>query len=792
MFAAVLLSGMKARDLPYSPYSVKRAVEVTAQHLDSIDEFAQGHGLLQVERAFEHLVTYCEEIERDVRFHVTCGISSKGVHLRGGLQEHSKEVIVNVEPIFLKADETEPSKKINFNVKLALNCSAPWKGPIFEVPITLVKPVAVINKNSPELEFKDIHFKPGTIKRHFIVVPDDATWAVLRLRTTQHDKNSRFVLHCVQLRPQLVCKTLEFHKMVNLAQQLESVQGFPVKGGLVLEAVVAKWWASLGEVAIDYSISFFGLRPELPMVSMHGADGILHLEVRSGLRHEELAPVIQLKTQVQVLRPNDAKVCALGARDVIPPARQIYELQLCYSFHISKATEITPNSALLSDLLYESEFESQLWMLFDANKQLIATGDAYPCKYMVKAEKGDFVLKMHVRHEKRELLDRLTDLTLLLSQKLSSPLTLDVYTSHSQALVAGKKAQPCSLPPGTTQPIYITPLANEKSTKGATIGQYLSGTISYAKDEIGKKVDVYPFRYILPPEPPKKQATTGKSPTSSATGTPPPAPTTTCADTAVNGNKEKEKERSKWDDYQEALRDLRTNWLSKMAGSRAEVMSQSSTLYEELCAAYPEHLPVHVARLQCLDATINERNGVASSSGNSNSSSSSSTLTASSKAQLVTALLTVADTIISTVSQDKLLAFYGMKTDQRPDSAKIKTQMDKQKWALLEALARKGSTLCEIYLSQHDSGTVESSETKSSAGSSDTSSLPTPTLEEIDALMKDILKFADNTDNKQEERSNKEIEEKILRAMRGLKWTHVARHFELSMPVRFPHAYHPF
>jgi tripeptidyl-peptidase-2 len=191
-------------------------------------------------------------------------------------------------------------------------------------------------------------------------------------------------------------------------------------------------------------------------------------------------------------------------------------------------------SALLSDLLYESEFESQLWMLFDSNKQLIATGDAYPCKvstnmaqltkqqtydlifqYMVKVEKGDFVLRMHVRHEKRELLDRITDLTLLLSQKLPSTLSLDVYTSHSQALVGGKKAQACILSPGATQPIYIAPLANEKSvkymincvcafliefdcncylhlifrcTKGATIGQYLSGTISYAKDEIGKKV----------------------------------------------------------------------------------------------------------------------------------------------------------------------------------------------------------------------------------------------------------------------------------------------------------------
>jgi hypothetical protein len=47
-FSAVLLSGLEQKHIPYSPYSVKRALENTTLCLDTVDSFAQGHGLLQV------------------------------------------------------------------------------------------------------------------------------------------------------------------------------------------------------------------------------------------------------------------------------------------------------------------------------------------------------------------------------------------------------------------------------------------------------------------------------------------------------------------------------------------------------------------------------------------------------------------------------------------------------------------------------------------------------------------------------------------------------------------------
>ena len=54
------------------------------------------------------------------------------------------------------------------------------------------------------------------------------------------------------------------------------------------------------------------------------------------------------------------------------------------------------------------------------------------------------------------------DMPILIGQKLSAPVTMDVYATHSQALIQGKKLTSLILPQGKSVPIYIAPLSADK------------------------------------------------------------------------------------------------------------------------------------------------------------------------------------------------------------------------------------------------------------------------------------------------------------------------------------------
>lgn len=81
-------------------------------------------------------------------------------------------------------------------------------------------------------------------------------------------------------------------------------------------------------------------------------------------------------------------------------------------------------------------------MLYEANsKRLLVSGDAFPViyKYARSLEKGDYVIRLNIRHEKIESLEKLKETSLYIRHTISA-ISQDAYTSYPGLLKGtGKK-----------------------------------------------------------------------------------------------------------------------------------------------------------------------------------------------------------------------------------------------------------------------------------------------------------------------------------------------------------------
>jgi tripeptidyl-peptidase-2 len=729
---ALLLSACKQAGIAHSPYRVRRALENTARFVDRIEPWAQGRGLIQIPEAFEYLKSNQSYGDEDLRFEVLLPQydRGRGLYLRED-EEFSKpfDVIVVVTPEY--HEEAPNREKLGFDMRFRLVSTVDWlqppphmqlaagrgtfdlhvdptqlmpgahygevqgidttnpaRGPVFRVPVTAVRPDRV----GPETDYRwktMLPFAPGDIDRVFLTVPEGATWADLRVTNRTSEGRHRFMVHAVQLVPGESFNNNEFKERMVIEHGQTEIRSFPVVADRTMELALSQYWSSLGNSEFECELTFHGLDPSNREVFVDGDAAMTRLAVSSQIRPEVIDPSGSLDVLRWAVAPSEVIVEPLGSRDLLPEGRQVYQVILEYPIKLEEDATITPRPAVSAEEQFSESFQSQLWMIFDKHKRLVHQSIG---ARSAKLDKGDYTLRMQVRHYDAEAVERLKDMRLLVDQKLSKSLSVDVFDDPDEALAGKPKFSSRTLDPGEQVMLFLRGPEHKDCPKGMSPGDQLVGKLY-----LGKKNDMEigegrrPGGYEIVVSAPIKSS-----------------------EKKEKADKEKD-DRSEEEKLAERIRDEKVKSLAALR--KAKNRESFDRLAAEVLAEKPEHLPVLLEQLQYAEATAKagKRETGVSEEGADDSSDEEETSDdmvagvnvaqaevdaeggddgslSESQSDAWREVISAADTIIGAIDETSLAAYFGKKHEaETAEEKREKKEREEQKKALIDALAAKAA-----------------------------------------------------------------------------------------------------
>lgn len=693
--------------------------------------------------------------------------------------------IVNSQKQFfirIKAKELEDGRHYSTFVK-AYDIDNPNMGCIFKIPINVIKPTLFDEtsnkklKNDFELEFKNVQFKQGKVYRHFIRPPFGATHAELTLKceniVNTRDHTPLFFVQGF---------TLENFRTANEsareeAHRLNTTNEFKyllkLNSNKIAQISIAKNWSNIGQITASYTIKLRGLYPRNLNEMTVFSNQPYRIDVGAWLRNEDCDPSVKYTHMIQPLRTSEPHQIEL-IKPSMGHIKPIYQIVLTYSFHQIKSGEVCFEAPLLSHFLYENEYQSVFWMLFEANtKRYMLSGDAFPYhyKYSRSIEKGDYVVKLYIRHEKVEMIEKIKDVTLNLRHSLASSVSQDIYTSYAGLLKGiGKKNGSDQVVKNTETSYYLAPLLDDKLPKGSSNGNYLVGELSFFKDQSINKVDHHRIFYQLTNcsnNTHAKKSTSKSQAKSSTESTETPSSSNT---SLMTKNPDDDK-------LNEAIRDLRVAHVLK-----------SNDIFDSLKHEYESHIPIYLNRIQYLTQSMQSD--------------------PEKKILQHDEIISLSKMAIEKINQNDLLRYYGEKNHD-PATDDKKKDFDNQKYWIIELLVCQGTSLIEKNLSILSLGEELSSD--EIVESFYRSSL----FDEIKSVYVNIKKWTDTTDEKVskfmlkfysalglhgkilksyfkqlEEKSNlQSIDQSLLNTLQKLKLTHAQSYFANHLILKYSQHY---
>lgn len=232
--------------------------------------------------------------------------------------------------------------------------------------------------------------------------------------------------------------------------------------------------------------------------------------------------------------------------------------------------------------------------------------------------------------------------------------------------------------------------------------------------------------------------------------------------------------------YEEAVRDLLISWAPKLEGHQLQI-----EVFEKL----QDSIHGLNAHLNSIDLTKGR--------------------------EKTNEAIKLSDRIISMIDVDKLVSYYAMKTDLSDEASKTKTEMDKIKAVLVNALMKKGSAIADLLYQFKESAletiTEEDSKEKETYDVIELSA-------ELDKVYKELSKWAEPNDSKlltitvrhafnlkqyaralkaylklqEESGSSKKYDEMAIELANRLGWSLIATYFREKNIAKQPPNYEPF
>lgn len=633
----LLLSAAKVNAIPVSPMRIRRAVENGALLIEDVSVLGQGFGLVQVPAAYRLLTSMASANPQWADILITINLQSerfnRGIYLRQHYEtSNASTYVASIEPFF--KEKTPPAVKVNFEVRVKLECSASWfrcnehiillasgkqltifvdptgltegvhaefvrgydednyqLGPMFVIPVVVVKPEVV---TATHYSLGQLSLAPNERYRRFIVPPKGTQYVDAIIRDTrqsgtaspsndalQHQapthenlasvssvrfnphpsvlgevkrqgsetetldsfsminetvkatqagtsiaesvieytspdiSPSLIVVHALQLFRGTPYRDNEKDSYVTLRPGSEHCLSWAVTDGWAMEFTVARSWSNIVDPNFEVTLHFRGVEPVPAQVLITGGQRVSEkITVFSKLCTFpiDISPSAKLDRWTTMIKPSSAgKVAPLGERDVLPDGTRLYQLVLEYEIEHTEANDAVPRWPGLQGVLYESDFHAQFFMLYDAQKKLVASGDAWPS--FAKVAKGKYTLRLQVRHASVGVLEGLAEMPVQWERKIAG-ISLNFFKTQSEALVGKDKMGTRALIKDGAVSMYIREPSHEQLPKGAATGDVLSGSITYIKKNDntlgqGNRPGGYPIRYVVNDTKPLVSKTSG-------------------------------------------------------------------------------------------------------------------------------------------------------------------------------------------------------------------------------------------------------------------------------------------